>query len=110
MGLIVTYEEITVTGVDSGGEIMYSYEGQPLTGLIQEHMNNILIGESEYLNGHLGGIQREYYETGQIKEEYTIQFNKLEGSFKRWNENGILIRETIWEHGVCIQDSASGTL
>lgn len=99
MSLIVTYEEVTVMGVDSGGEIMFSYQGEPLTGLIQEHINGILVEESEYLNGHLGGIQREYYDTGQIKEEYTIQFNRFEGSFKEWDESGNLTSVTMWENG-----------
>ncbi len=102
MSLVVQFDDLENKGSDSGGEIIYHYQGQPFTGMIEEHVNGILRGQIEYTNGHLGGIQREFYSNGQIKEEYTIQFNKLEGSFKEWDINGNLVSQSFWLNGIQI--------
>lgn len=103
MTLKVSFDDLENKGTDSGGGIILYYQGRPFTGIIEEFSNGILIGESEFTNGHLGGVQREYYPSGTIKEEYFIHFNKVEGSFKEWDENGNLINETFWKNGEQIQ-------
>jgi len=102
MSLIVDYDAVQEMGTDSGGDIIYYYQGQPLTGKIQEVVNGVLVGESEFTDGHRGGIQRDYYPNGQIKQEFTIHFNKMEGTFTRWDQNGTIASQTNWQAGLQI--------
>nr|WP_294943637.1 hypothetical protein [uncultured Mucilaginibacter sp.] len=104
MTLIVGFGDLQSRGTDSGGDIIYHHQGLPFTGVIQERMDDILVGEAEFTDGHRGGVQREYdRHNGQLLEEYTIRFNKMEGDFKEWNNNGILISHTVWLNGKCIE-------
>jgi antitoxin component YwqK of YwqJK toxin-antitoxin module len=104
MTLIVGFDDLQTKGTDSGGDIIYYYQNQPFTGIIAERINGILVGEAEFTNGHRGGIQRHYdTNSGQLLEEYTVHFNKLEGHFKEWDNNGTLISHTGWQNGNCIQ-------
>ncbi|TSJ44626.1 hypothetical protein FO440_02945 [Mucilaginibacter corticis] len=102
MGLIVTYDDVQQRGTDSGGGIIYYYKGFPLTGMIRETVDGIVVGESEFTDGHIGGVQRLFYSSGQIEEEYTIWFNKLEGTFTEWDKNGNVTSQTYWKNGVQI--------
>lgn len=102
MSLTVSYDEVQEMGADSGGGIIFHYQGQPLTGIIQEFLNGVLVSESEFTDGHEGGIQRQYYLSGQIKQEYTIRFNKLEGTFTEWDESGNITSITTWQNGIQI--------
>ena len=102
MGLVVSFDDVQQMGTDSGGDIIYYYQGQPFTGNIQEFINGVLIGESEFTDGHRGGIQRDYYPNGQIMEEFTIRFNKMEGVFTQWDEKGNMTSQTIWQNGIQI--------
>ena len=104
MTLRVSYEDLKTRGVDAGGGIIYYYQDAPLTGIIEEFEDGVLIGESEFTDGHMGGIQREYYSSGQIKEEYTIRFNKMEGAFTTWDENGNITQRSQWENGKQISE------
>lgn len=105
MILRVQYEELDLVGFDAGGGEMLEYRGQPFTGIIEEFFNGVVISEEEFTDGHLGGIQRTYYPNGILKSEYSIHFNRFDGKRTQWDENGILIRESIWENGICVQDS-----
>jgi antitoxin component YwqK of YwqJK toxin-antitoxin module len=106
MSLILTENQLQFDGFDEGGGEMYKYQNAPFTGIMIEYFpNGNTASEEEFLNGHKGGVQRRYFSNNQIEEEFHIQFNRLEGVFKRWDVNGILKRETIWQNGVCIQDS-----
>jgi antitoxin component YwqK of YwqJK toxin-antitoxin module len=99
MGLIVSYDDVEERGTDSGGGIIFYYKGEPLTGMIQEVVNGILIGESEFTDGHEGGVQRFYFPNGQVQEEFFIHFNKLEGTYTFWDENGNITRLSHWKNG-----------
>jgi len=103
MNLRVEYEDLDVVGYDAGGGEIIEYQGQSFTGTIVQFIDGILIGEEEFSNGHKGGIQRNYFLNGALQDEYSIYFNKLEGTFRSWDENGILISETIWRDGESIK-------
>ncbi len=102
MSLTVSYDDVQEMGTDSGGGIIFYYQGQPFTGIIQEIRNGVIVGESEFTNGHEGGLQTTYYPNGQIKQQKTKQFNKLEGTFTQWDESGNIISQTAWQNGVQI--------
>lgn len=99
MTLKVSYDDVEEKGTDSGGGIIYYYKGQPLTGVIQEFINGVLVGESEFTDGHMGGFQRFYSRSGQIEEEYSIWFNKLEGIYTVWDEHGNITGQSYWKNG-----------
>ena len=74
-----------------GGGV-WLYNGQPFTGIIvYKDTNGQLEGESEFKDGILNGRQVEYWENGNLKEEYFQKYDYYIGSFKRWNEQGELI-------------------
>jgi len=76
MILRVTFDDVQQHGTDSGGDIIYYYQGEPFTGIIEEIKNGVLIGESQFINGHRGGIQREYiYPSGLLIEEFYIKIS-----------------------------------
>ncbi len=106
MSLILTEDQLESDGFDAGGGEMYKYQNQPFTGtLIEYYPNGNISGEEEFTNGHRDGVQRRFFQNNQIEEELYIKYNRLDGVFKRWDINGKLLRETIWQNGVCIQDS-----
>jgi len=99
MSLRVSYDDVQERGTDAGGDIIFYYRGQPLTGIIEEFLNGVLIGEAEFTDGHRGGIQRQYYPNGKLEQEYTKWFNRLEGVFTEWDENGNVTSQTHWKNG-----------
>lgn len=99
MSLLVNYEDLENRGFDgSGGEILY-YQNEPFTGFIVDYYSNgNLASEEEYKNGYKEGVIREYFENGQMEEEYFIKFNRLCKSFKLWDINGNLIKYTKYDN------------
>ena len=86
--------------VDNAGGPVYSYNGKPFNGIIESfYENGNLMDEAEFTDGHIGGVQREYFENGQIKEEYYKYFGRPDKYFKIWNEKGELIHHSIWDDG-----------
>lgn len=56
----------------------------------------------------MGGLQREYYENGQIKEEYYKYYAKPHGDWKEWDEEGNLTHHSIWDEGERVKDIIKG--
>jgi len=86
--------------VDNAGGPVFYFEGKPFNGIIESfYENGKKMDESEFTDGHIGGVQREFYENGQIKEEYWEYFAKPSGDMKLWNEEGELIHHSVWKEG-----------
>jgi antitoxin component YwqK of YwqJK toxin-antitoxin module len=101
MSLRVEYDDLEIVGIDAGGGEIMNYQGILFSGIIEEKLNGVLVSEEEFTNGHRGGVQKlYYYPSGQIKQEYTIQFNKMEGVFTEWDVNGNITSQTNWQNGV----------
>jgi len=100
----VTEEKLEFVNIDGGGIPIYIYKGKPFTGIIVDYFFNseIVAGETEYINGYQEGVDREYYESGKIKNEFNSKNNKLHGVCKKWDEEGNLISTTNWENGIKI--------
>ena len=93
-------EEIfELVGVDNAGDVIYHYQGKPFTGIIQYYKDEILTGEEEFTDGHIGGLQRDYFDNGQIQHEYYKYFGKPDGDWKEWDIDGNLIHHSVWEKG-----------
>ena len=74
-----------------GGVILYN--GNPFTGILFEYYPNStqLSSESEYKDGIPDGRQVEYWPNGNLKEECFQKYDYYIGSFKLWNDQGVLI-------------------
>lgn len=99
MALRVSFEDLELIGFDAGGGEILNYQGEPFTGIIEELKDGRLIGEVEFTNGHRGGVYRTYFDNGQLEEEYFLYFNKMEGNYREWDEDGNLISSTNWKDG-----------
>jgi antitoxin component YwqK of YwqJK toxin-antitoxin module len=86
--------------VDNAGGPVYNYKKKPFTGIIESfYENGNLMDEVEFTNGHIGGVLRKYFENGQMKTEYHKYYGKPEGDWKTWDDQGNLIRHSIWKEG-----------
>ncbi len=93
-------ELLEFVDVDNAGGCVFHYQGKPFNGIIQAfYDNDNLQDEAEYTDGHIGGVQREYYENGQMKSEYFKYFAKPEGDWREWDEQGNLLYHSIWKEG-----------
>jgi len=74
------------------------YKGELLEGILYDFFSNTnqLASESEYKEGIANGKQIEYWPNGQIKSEMFEKYDNIYGSFKQWNDQGVLI--THQEH------------
>jgi antitoxin component YwqK of YwqJK toxin-antitoxin module len=90
--------------VDNAGGVVYNYQGKPFSGIIEHYVDNVLVAEEEFTDGHIGGIQRKYYNNGQIQTEYYKYFGRMDKYYKSWDENGNLLQYTIWDDGERIRD------
>ncbi|WP_412468367.1 toxin-antitoxin system YwqK family antitoxin [Pedobacter sp. KLB.chiD] len=92
-------DSIQYAGIDEGGGNMWNYNGVPFTGIIEEFYDNgNLVGEIECKNGYTDGLQTEYYENGQINEEYYLKYNRRYGTYKHWDENGVLLVHLVFDN------------
>jgi antitoxin component YwqK of YwqJK toxin-antitoxin module len=87
-------------GCDNAGGPIYYYNNLPFTGVIRSYYDDGKIQDDvEYLDGHIGGLCRKFYANGQIKEECFQYFGRLDKHFKMWDENGNLIRYSLYDDG-----------
>lgn len=100
--LRIREEDLEFIDIDGGGIPIYNYQGIPFTGLLLEYYDNTFYREIEYINGYQDGIERVFYENGNIKHEFHSKNNKLHGICKDWDEQGNLLSTTEWKDGVKI--------
>lgn len=69
------------------------YNGELFEGILYEYFPNTtqLSSESEYKDGIPDGRQVDYWPNGKIKCEMFEKYEDIYGSFKKWNEQGVLI-------------------
>lgn len=90
---------IEIKHPDAGGGMCYFYQGKAFTGVFEEfYSNGNLIGEITVVDGSVNGRQTQYYDNGQIKQEYFEKFNAMYGSYKHWDESGNLILYIIHDN------------
>ncbi len=90
--------------VDDAGNVVYNYKGKPFSGIIEHYGEGKLVGEEEFIDGHLGGLQRDYFENGKVKSEYYEYYSRLDGDFKIWDEKGNLTHHSVWKDGERLKD------
>lgn len=100
--LRIREEDLEFIDIDGGGIPIYHYQGNPFTGLLLEYYDNIFHREIEYINGYQDGVERVFYENGNIKYEFHSKNNKPHGTTKHWDDQGNLLSITEWKDGVKI--------
>ena len=96
-------EKFEFVDVDNAGGVVYRYKGIMFTGIIEHYVNDKLIGEEEFTDGHIGGLQRQYYENGQLKAEYYQHFGRMDKYYKKWDESGNLLSHGIYNDGLLVK-------
>lgn len=87
--------EIEYMGPNAGGGNMQNYQNEPFIGILEEfYENGNLIGESECRNGYTYGLQTEYFENDQIKEEFMKSITVFIMHFE-FDQDGKLISKIV---------------
>jgi antitoxin component YwqK of YwqJK toxin-antitoxin module len=74
------------------GAGVYLYNGIPFTGIkVYRYDDNEISAEYEYKDGIPDGRQIDYWPNGNLQEECYQRYDYYVGSYKRWNEQGLLI-------------------
>ncbi|HEX9061673.1 MAG TPA: hypothetical protein VF941_15940 [Clostridia bacterium] len=87
----VTYDELfTDTDVNTGEDIFYTDSGleEPYTGIVVDYFKGLLSWEFEVQDGFRTGIERKYYDTGELMEENETNHNTIDGVAKEFYKNG----------------------
>jgi len=84
--------DLEYAGIDAGGGNMWSYQGKPFTGVIEEfYANGNLAGEIECKDGYTDGIQKSYHVSGKLERECSKRHNRYYSTYKSWDESGNLL-------------------
>lgn len=87
----VTYNELfTDTDVNTGEDIFYvdSSLEKPYSGIVVDYFKGLLSWEFEVQDGFRTGIERKYYDTGELMEENDTNHNTIDGVAKEFYKNG----------------------
>lgn len=76
-----------------------SYKNNQLHGKVTKFMNGNLAQESNYKNGVLDGVYKEYNRSGGIQKEINYKDGKLDGPFRYYDENGKVNLEYNYKNG-----------
>ena len=79
---------------------------KPLNGVVFCQLGDI----GKYVNGKKEGVQKSWYESGQLESEKNYKDGKAEGIQKWWNEDGQLEDERNYKDGKLINQYSSSTI
>lgn len=80
----------TDTDVNTGENIYYwdSSLEKPYNGVVVDHFKGVLSWEFEVKDGFKTGIERKYYDTGELREENMTDHNTIDGIATEFYKNG----------------------
>lgn len=87
----INYNELyTDTDVNTGEDIFYLDEmlKVPFSGVVVDYSKGILTWEFDVKDGYMSGIERKYYDTGELMEENNVEHNAVDGLAKEYYKNG----------------------
>ena len=85
--------------IDTVEHAAYDQDGIPISGTIQGfYPNGRLAWETQWVEGKLHGVTRNYDENRKLKEETTWVNGKLHGPARWYDEQGKLRREIVYEN------------
>lgn len=91
---------LTLINVDNAGDPIYHLNGVPFTGEIEYYYEGgeVMLLET-FKDGHLDGVQTEYWPNGNKKEECHIHFGRIDKYYKAWDEEGVLTAHREFNDG-----------
>ncbi|MGN6713338.1 hypothetical protein [Anaerocolumna jejuensis] len=101
----VNYDELfTDTDVNTGEDIFFidSSLKKPYNGVVFDYFKGILSWEFEVKDGFKTGIERKYYDTGELMEENETDHNTVNGVAKEFYRNGNIKTISVVIHNVFI--------
>lgn len=74
-----------------GGQ--WSYNGVPFTGVayVEDDQTGIVLSETSYIDGYEEGLETDYWDNGNKKEECYNKDDFIYGDHKKWDQQGNLI-------------------
>ena len=79
---------------------MKPYVNGSKNGIEKEYYENGQIkSETLYVNGSKNGIKKEYYESGKLLSEFTYVDGEMEGDVKLYNPDGKMIYSKYYSNG-----------
>jgi hypothetical protein len=81
--------------LDYDGELIFTYEGQPFSGVAYEDVPGKWYSEVTYRAGMQEGPARDWYPSGSLKGESYHHENALHGISREFDETGRLRSEEI---------------
>jgi antitoxin component YwqK of YwqJK toxin-antitoxin module len=76
-----------------------SYKNNKLHGNVAKFLNGDLAQESNYKEGILDGVYKEYRRSGGIQKEINYKNGKLDGPFRYYDEGGKVSQEYNYRNG-----------
>ncbi len=101
----VNYDELfTDTDVNTGEDIFFidSSLKKPYNGVVFDYFKGTLSWEFEVKDGFKTGIERKYYDTGELMEENETDHNTVNGVAKEFYRNGNIKSISVVIHNVFI--------
>lgn len=78
------------------------YKNDILHGLKAEYKFGRPLKESNYNEGQIHGVHKEYFDNGKIQKEVMFKNGAMDGSFKQFNDTGELNLEYMYKNGTKI--------
>lgn len=89
--------------LDYNEELFYTYNGESFTGIGYADVPGHGLSEISYVDGAQDGPARDWYLSGQLKYEANYRMNTRHGSTRDFREDGSLVSEMIYDHGVLVR-------
>lgn len=86
------------------GEVAYC-KGYKFTGTAtQKHPNGAVKGQYPFVEGHLHGAVKEFYDNGQQSVETNFEHGKRHGLNRYWSKEGKLTKEQVYDHDKSVSE------
>jgi antitoxin component YwqK of YwqJK toxin-antitoxin module len=87
--------------LDGQVEVFY-HDSKKYNGIIFEYFNDRIASEFEIKNGIKNGIEKIYFENGNIESISEYKNGLLHGLTKNYYETGELQEDSFFEFGICV--------
>ena len=88
--------------MDYNGELSYSYQGHPYTGVAFEDVPGKWYTEINFEDGWQAGWAREWLPSGVLKSEAEYRYNILHGETRKFEKGHLRSREK-YEFGILVK-------
>ncbi|WP_157489047.1 hypothetical protein [Pseudofrankia sp. DC12] len=86
--------------LDYDSDLVYSYRGQPFTGVGYDDVPGHGLSEISYVDGRQEGSSRDWYPSGNLQAETFYKRNMRHGPNREYREDGSIALDEYYEFGV----------